>query len=87
MLFHMQSKEVPGSVISYLYVLLQMFQQGYLKKYASAMGDKYSVKDSYFEKELKAGKRVLQHTSQRRYIYLQAADPIALWAFSLPLFL
>jgi hypothetical protein len=64
-----------------------MFQQGYLKKYASAMGDKYSVKDSYFEKELKAGKRVLQHTSQRRYIYLQAADPIALWAFSLPLFL
>ena len=55
MLFHMQSKEVPGSVISYLYVLLQMFQQGYLKKYASAMGDKYSVKDSYFEKELKAG--------------------------------
>jgi hypothetical protein len=27
----MQSKEVPGSVISYLYVLLQMFQWGYLK--------------------------------------------------------
>ena len=87
MLFHMQSKEVPGSVISYLYVLLHMFQRGYLEKHAYAMGDKYSIEDSYFEKELKAGKRVLQHTSQRRYIYLQAADPIALWAFSLPLFL
>ena len=56
-LFHMQSKEVPGSVISYLYVLLHMFQRGYLEKHAYAMGDKYSIEDSYLEMELKVGKR------------------------------
>jgi len=53
----MQSKEVPGSVISYLYVLLHMFQRGYLEKHAYAMGDKYSIEDSYLEMELKVGKR------------------------------